>query len=98
MSFINIDHKYYSQADDPNGSGGAGGTHITAEVQAIIDNQVNEWVTGLKAKNSELPGNLKEQSDNLKRFENDEEAKLITAGKIDEVINKRTEQLRHWCR
>ena len=30
----------------------------------------------------------------LKRFENDEEAKLIADGKIDEVLNKRTERLR----
>ncbi|MDM3628264.1 hypothetical protein O9403_18930, partial [Proteus mirabilis] len=78
---------------------------ITPEIQAIIDQQVS----GLKAKNSELLGKLKEQGDNLKRFEgidpdtvkgmlkrfeNDEEAKLIADGKIDEVLNKRTERLR----
>lgn len=109
MSFINIDRKYHSSVDDPNGSSGSG-LQITPELQAIIDKQVNEQVAGLKAKNSELLGKLKEQNDNLKRFEgidpeqvkgilqrfdNDEEAKLIAAGKIDEVINKRTERLRH---
>ncbi|MFS1538543.1 MAG: hypothetical protein ACL7BU_11850 [Candidatus Phlomobacter fragariae] len=110
MSIINIDRNYHSQVDDPNGGDGGGGRQVTPEIQAIIDKQVNEQVTGLKAKNSELLGKLKEQSDNLKRFEgidpeqvkgvlqrfeNDEEAKLIAAGKIDEVINKRTERLRH---
>lgn len=110
MSILNIGSNYHSSAEDPNGSGGAIGTAITPEVQAIIDKQINEQVTGLKAKNSELLGKLKEQTDNLKRFEgidpervkdilqrfeNDEEAKLIAEGKIDEVINKRTERLRH---
>lgn len=109
MSFINIDRKYHSPADDPNGGSGSG-SQITPELQAIIDKQVNEQVVGLKAKNSELLGKLKEQNENLKRFEgidpeqvkgilqrfdNDEEAKLIAEGKIDEVINKRTERLRH---
>lgn len=109
MSFINIARKYHSPADDPNGGSGSG-SQITPELQAIIDKQVNEQVVGLKAKNSELLGKLKEQNENLKRFEgidpeqvkgilqrfdNDEEAKLIAEGKIDEVINKRTERLRH---
>ncbi|MDR5616842.1 hypothetical protein [Arsenophonus sp.] len=110
MSILNIGSNYHSSVEDPNGSGGASGTAITPEVQAMIDKQINDQVTGLKAKNSELLGKLKEQTDNLKRFEgidpeqvkgilqrfeNDEEAKLIAEGKIDEVINKRTERLRH---
>lgn len=109
MLFMNIERKYYSQADDGSQGGGGRAPEITPEIQAIIDKAVNDQVSGLKAKRDELLGKLKEQGDNLKRFEgidpdtvkgmlkrfeNDEEAKLIADGKIDEVINKRTERLR----
>ena len=109
MLFMNIERKYYSQADDGSQGGGGGAPEITPEIQAIIDKAVNDQVSGLKAKRDELLGKLKEQGDNLKRFEgidpdtvkgmlkrfeNDEEAKLIADGKIDEVLNKRTERLR----
>ncbi|MBO8256405.1 MULTISPECIES: hypothetical protein [Providencia] len=106
MLFMNIERKYYSQAGSEDKGGGAGGApEITPEIQTLIDQQVS----GLKAKNTELLGKIKEQGDNLKRFdgidpdtvkgmlqrfENDEEAKLIADGKIDEVINKRTERMR----
>ncbi|PYZ59964.1 hypothetical protein [Providencia rettgeri] len=106
MLFMNIERKYYSQAGGEDKGGGAGGAlKITPEIQTLIDQQVS----GLKAKNTELLGKIKEQGDNLKRFdgidpdtvkgmlkrfENDEEAKLIADGKIDEVINKRTERMR----
>lgn len=108
MLFRNIERKYYSAAGE-GGEGGGGGVEITPEIQAIIDSKINESVTGLKAKNSELIGKLKEQGDSLKRydgidpdavktilqrFSDDEEAKLIAAGKIDEVLEKRTERLR----
>ncbi len=88
--------------------GGGGGTSITPEVQAIIDAKVSEAVTGLKTKNSELLGNLKTVKDDLKRFDgidpdavrtvlskfaSDEESTLLKAGKIDEVLNKRTERM-----
>ncbi|KPD01955.1 hypothetical protein V5085_01730 [Moellerella wisconsensis] len=109
MLFMNIERKYHSPADDGSQGGGAGTPEITPEVQAIIDKAVSEQVSGLKAKRDELLGKVKEQGDNLKRFEgidpdtvkgmlkrfeNDEEAKLIADGKLDEVINKRTERLR----
>ncbi|WP_272517632.1 hypothetical protein [Providencia sp. PROV179] len=106
MLFMNIERKYYSQAGGEDKGGGAGGApEITPEIQTLIDQQVS----GLKAKNTELLGKIKEQGDNLKRFdgidpdtvkgmlkrfENDEEAKLIADGKIDELINKRTERMR----
>ncbi|MEQ5572543.1 hypothetical protein ABN306_06915 [Providencia huaxiensis] len=106
MLFMNIERKYYSQAGGEDKGGGAGGVpEITPEIQTLIDQQVS----GLKAKNTELLGKIKEQGDNLKRFdgidpdtvkgmlkrfENDEEAKLIADGKIDELINKRTERMR----
>lgn len=81
---------------------------ITPEVQAIIDSKIGEAVTGLKTKNSELLGKLKAAGDDLKRFDgidpdavrtilskfaSDEEAGLLKAGKIDEVLNKRTERM-----
>lgn len=83
-------------------------TIIAPEVQAIIDANVNEAVTGLKAKNSELLGKLSKASDALKRFDgidpdavrtilskfaSDEEAGLIAKGDIDAVLNKRTERM-----
>lgn len=91
------------------GEGGGQGLQITPEIQALIDSQVNAAVGGLKAKNAELLGKVKESSDNLKRYEgidpdavrnilqrfsDDEEAKLIASGKIDEVLNKRTERMK----
>lgn len=99
--------KYRAEADG-NGDGGGGGPAITPEVQAIIDERVNSAVTGLKAKNGELLGKLKDATTNLQRFDgidpdavrtilakfaDDEEAGLIKSGKIDEVLNKRTERM-----
>lgn len=109
MLFRNIARKYYAEAGEGGEGGGGAAAAITPEIQALIDARVNESVTGLKTKNSELLGKLKEQGENLKRydgidpdavktilqrFSDDEEAKLIAAGKIDEVLDKRTERLR----
>ncbi len=87
-------------------------TTETSEVtltQADIDKAVQSAVSGLKSKNSELLGKLKEQAEAMKqfdgidptavrsilqRFTDDEEAKLIASGKIDEVLNKRTERMK----
>lgn len=95
-------------SDDGSSSGGGGGVTITPELQAIIDAKVGDAVTGLKAKNSELLGKFKAASDDLKRYDgidpdavrtilakfaDDEEAGLIKSGKIDEVLNKRTERM-----
>lgn len=81
---------------------------ITPEVQAVIDARINDAVTGLKAKNGELLGKLKETSEHLKRFDgidpdavrnilskfaSDEEAGLIAKGDIDTVLQKRTERM-----
>jgi hypothetical protein len=77
-------------------------------VQGMIEAAVNEQVAGLKAKNGELIGKEKELKASLaqfegidpeavrnilKRFADDEEATLIKQGKIDEVLNKRTERM-----
>jgi hypothetical protein len=74
----------------------------------MIEAAVNEQVAGLKAKNGELIGKEKELKANLaqfegidpeavrtilKRFVDDEEAGLIKQGKLDEVLNKRTERM-----
>lgn len=91
--------------DGGNGGGGSEGTTITPEMQKVIDAQV----AGLKQKNSELLGKVKEYGEKFKqyegidpdavrsilqRFSDDEEAKLIASGKIDEVLTKRTERMK----
>lgn len=95
--------------DDGNGGGGEKKTEITPEVQALIDAAVGQATVGLKSKNAELLGKMKEAQTNLqrfdgidpdavsamlKRFADDEEAGLIKAGKMDEVLNKRTERMK----
>jgi len=97
----------FNAADD--GGGGGTAPVITPEIQAVIDAAVADSVRGLKAKNDELIGaekKLKEQmkqydgidpvktKEMLARLENDAEAKLIADGKINEVIEARTEKLR----
>lgn len=97
--------QFFMQQEAGEGGEGGQGPAITPEVQALIDAQVS----GLKAKNAELLGKLKDSGDNLKRYEgidpdavrsilqrfsDDEEAKLIASGKIDEVLTKRTERMK----
>ena len=81
----------------------------TPDVQSQIDAAVNAAVAGLKAKNTERLRTLKERQEALKRFDgidtdavrnilkrftDDDEAKLIANGKIDEVLTKRTERMK----
>ena len=81
---------------------------ITPEIQAIIDTHIATEVAGLKRKNGELialNGTLKEQAARfdgidpevarsvLQRFNDDEERQLVAAGKIDDVLKKRTERM-----
>ena len=78
---------------------------VAPEVQALIDSAV----AGLKNKNSEILGSLKATKEQLAKFEGidpdamkallskfseDEDAALIKSGKIDDVINKRTERMK----
>jgi len=94
---------------DKESDGGNAGGEISADVQAIIDAKVTEAVTGLKAKNGELLGKLKETGERLKsfdgidpdavrsmlqKFSDDDEAKLIASGKVDEVLTKRAERMK----
>lgn len=99
-------HTYRAEAQGDDGKGGGGGNDDQA---AAIQKAVDAAVSGLKTKNAELLGSLKEAKDTLKRFDgidpeavtsmikrfaDDEEAGLIKAGKVDEVLNKRTERMR----
>lgn len=77
-------------------------------IETLISARVETATTGLKAKRDELLGESRTLKDNLKKYEgidpeavrtilerfgNDEEQQLIKAGKIDEVLAKRTERL-----
>ena len=90
--------------DDAGGTGGG-----SPDVQAQIDAAVSAAVAGLKTKNAELLGSLRDTKDTLKRFDgidpdavrniiskfaNDEEAALIAKGEIDKVLNNRTERMK----
>lgn len=89
-----------------NDDGGGGGN--TPDISALVAAEVEKQVSGLKAKNQELIDMNKAIKDQLKQFDgidpvktkelfarvdNDAEAKLISEGKISEVINARTEKL-----
>lgn len=94
-----------AQQGEGGEAGGGEGAGPGVDVQAAID----AAVAGLKAKNGEVIADnkrLKEQLSRfdgidpdavrniLKRFSDDEEAGLIQAGKVDEVLNKRTERMK----
>lgn len=79
------------------------------EVKSFLQSQINSAVAGLKAKNEELISEKKAIMDKfaalgdvdpkvlqtyVDRIKNDEEAKLISEGRIDDVINRRTERMR----
>lgn len=79
------------------------------EIKQIIDQQIASAISGLKSKNDELIAEkrkLQEQYADFKEFDkdtlknyitrlkSDEEARLIAEGKVDEVINRRTERMR----
>lgn len=104
LNFLLKSFIFYADGDE----GGGGAAVIPPEVQAQIDAAVSAAVGGLKTKNSELLGKLKDAGTNLQRFEgidpdavrnilskfaNDEEAALIAKGDIDTVLSKRTERM-----
>jgi hypothetical protein len=93
----------------PRGDGDDDALKNDPKVQALIRAAVEAEVNGLKSKNTELIGEQKKLKDALgkfdgidpdavrailARFANDEEAGLIKAGKIDEVLDKRTAKMR----
>jgi hypothetical protein len=110
LSYQQQFNRFQNQEAADGGSGGGGEkTAITPEIQAIIDSKVNDAITGLKAKNGDLIGaqkRLKEQLDQfegidpnavrnmMKQFADSEEAGLLAAGKMDEVVSKRVDRMR----
>lgn len=79
------------------------------DIDAKIAKAVSDATSALKAKNEELINekktlldrtdgldeeSIKKFKDFQKRMENDEEARLIAEGKVDEVISRRTEKMR----
>lgn len=81
-----------------------------SKLTADIDAKIEEATSGLKSKNEELLDEKKKIQQTLKNFENidpekarealqfldnNEDAQLIKDGKIEEVIDKRTSQLRN---
>lgn len=81
---------------------------VKKRVDDAVKTATDEATKGLKAKNEELLGKLNETKENLAKFgdldadrvkalmerlDNDEEAKLIAEGKIEEVIERRHERL-----
>jgi len=78
-------------------------------IQAAIQARLDEEVAGLKKKNDELIDKQKKAKDQLKQYEgldvdrlrtlqkqleNDEEMRLLSEGKVDEVVTRRVELLK----
>lgn len=78
------------------------------EFKSAVRDAVDSQVSGLKQKNDDLLGTINEQKSKLKdfdgldaakirnmmtHFENNEEAQLIAEGKIDDVIQRRTDKI-----
>lgn len=97
--------RFENQATD----GTEGAAANAPDIQEQIASAIEAATAPLKAKNSEIIGEKKQLQAELKRFEgidpdavrsmlqrfeNDEEAKLLSQGKVDDVLNKRTERLR----
>ena len=87
-----------------SGEGGSGEGGDKKFTQSDVEKAVNEAVGGLKTKNDELLGKTKKLQEQLqqfdgidpekmrsmlKRFEDDEEAKLLAEGKVEELVEKR---------
>jgi phage protein len=106
MKTYNPMHRY--QKDDAgNDGGGSDKTYTQAEVDELVaglKNKNGELLGSQKQLKADL-ANMQEQLKRfdgidpeavhniLKRFSDDEEAKLIAEGKIDEVLNRRTERM-----
>jgi len=95
--------------DAGDGQGGGGQIDLNnPTIQSAIQAAVSEATTGLKNKNDELLGKLNKSNDALKAFDGldaakiknmldsmdqNEEAKLISEGKFEEVIQKRMDKI-----
>ena len=104
LKAIEMFYRNFLKRDPEPGVDGGGAAPVVPDVQAAID----AATAGLKAKNSELLGKLKDASANLQRFDgidpdavkkilskfaSDEEAGLIAKGEIDAVLTNRTKQM-----
>lgn len=93
--------------EEGGGGGGTVAPEVQAQIDAAVAAAVATATSGLDAKNKELLGKLKLKDGELAKFagidpektkqllakfENDEEAQLIAAGKMDEVVNRRIEK------
>lgn len=94
-------------ADDPNNNTPNTPDLDNPAIKDAIAQAVANEVQGLKAKNTELLGKLKDANEHLKPWEGldpeqvrtlmarlgqDEEARLIAEGRVDEVVNRRVQQ------
>lgn len=102
---------YRNEATDGT-EGGAGGGSVdlsNPEIQALIQAKIDQEVAGLKKKNSELIGKVKESQEVVKQFEGldvgvlknlqkqmqeNEEMRLLAEGKTEEVVTRRVELLK----
>lgn len=101
-----------NKGDGSDAGGGSGGSKVdlnNPEIQAAIQAKIDEEVKGLKNKNSEVIGKLKEAQEKMKQFdgldverlknlqkqfEQNEEMQLLAEGKTEEVVNRRVELLK----
>jgi len=106
--FIKRMHVVMAAEGGEGGVGGGTITpEVQAQIDAAVATAVSAATSGLDAKNKELLGKLKLKDGELEKFkgidpektrqllakfENDEEAQLIAAGKMDEVVNRRIEK------
>ena len=106
---LNQRYMQAQSGDGGEGGGGEANQPDKAPDAAAIQAAVEEAVSRLKVKNGEVIGENKKLKEQLarfdgidpdvvrniiKRFSDDEEAKLIADGKIDEVLTKRTERMK----
>lgn len=95
--------------DEGEGDGNQGPDLNDPAIQEAIRKAADDQVKGLKSKNSELLGKVKEAQEHLKAWEGldpeqvkglmqrinaDEETRLMSEGKLDEVLAKRTERMK----
>jgi hypothetical protein len=102
---------FFAREDDGGAAAAAEAARVAAatDMQKKIDDAVAAATTGLKAKNDELLGKLKDTGTKLKLFDGldaekikeqlarldlDEDLKLFSEGKKHEVIEKHTQRMR----
>lgn len=94
-------------ADDGEGNQLPGTVDVNSPaIQEMLKKLVDEQVSGLKAKNSELLGKVKEAQEKTKQYdgvdfekiknlqaqmESNEEMRLLADGKVEEVVSRRVE-------